>query len=102
MTIYPLIQRLKQRRLLHSKPGKDRRGTEHLVSTKLGHEAVRQWLMESRPNHLLLEDPLRTKVQSFELLSKEEQLECASSDHLRQLAPSPVARPDQRLVSPPD
>ena len=41
----------------------------------MGREAIRHWLMEIRPNHMLLEDPLRTKVQSFQLLSHDEQLE---------------------------
>ena len=31
--------------------------------------------MEIRSTHLLLDDPLRTKLQSFDLLSKDEQLE---------------------------
>jgi hypothetical protein len=31
--------------------------------------------MEVRPSHFLLDDPLRTKVQSFDLLSKEEQID---------------------------
>jgi len=35
-------------------------------------DAVRRWVMDIRASHLLLEDPLRTKVQSFELLSGEE------------------------------
>lgn len=74
--IYPLIKRLKQRKLLRAKPVDDRRGTEKLGVTSLGREAVRAWLREIRPNHLLLEDPLRTKVQSFQLLSDQEQLQC--------------------------
>jgi hypothetical protein len=31
--------------------------------------------LDIRPNHILLEDPLRTKLQSFDLLSRDEQLE---------------------------
>ena len=31
--------------------------------------------MEIRPTHILLEDPLRTKLQSFDLLSRDQQLE---------------------------
>lgn len=73
--IYPLIRRLKQKRLLRTEPVKDLRGTEKLAVTTLGREAVRRWVLEIRPNHLLLEDPLRTKVQSFELLSEDEQFE---------------------------
>lgn len=73
--IYPLIKRLQQKRLLRAKGVEDARGTEKLAVTPLGREAVRCWVLDIRPNHLLLEDPLRTKVQSFELLSDEEQLE---------------------------
>lgn len=77
--IYPLIKRLKERRLLRSGRVEDLRGTEKLAVTALGREAVRRWVLEIRPNHLLLEDPLRTKVQSFGLLSDEEQLEWIAS-----------------------
>ena len=73
--IYPLIKRLKQKQLLRAERVEDLRGTEKLAVTTLGREAVRCWVFDIRPNHLLLEDPLRTKVQSFELLSFEEQLE---------------------------
>ena len=31
--------------------------------------------MEIKPTHMLLDDPLRTKLQSFDLLSRDEQLE---------------------------
>ena len=73
--IYPLIKRLKHKQLLRAERVEDLRGTENLAVTTLGREAVRSWVRDIRPNHLLLEDPLRTKVQSFELLSAHEQLE---------------------------
>ena len=74
--IYPLIHRLERRGLLVKTPVPgDRRGTEELHCTETGREAVRQWVKEIRPSHLLLEDPLRTKVQAFDLLSRDEQLE---------------------------
>src|ERR1044071_1630985 len=53
--IYPLIRRLVERGLQ-------------------GKKAVREWVTQIRPTHLLLDDPLRTKVQSFGLLSREEQI----------------------------
>ena len=74
--IYPLIRRLKQRGLLATQTvSGDARGTERLACTPAGRAAVRDWVKQHRPNHLLLEDPLRTKVQSFDLLSREERLE---------------------------
>ena len=73
--IYPLIRRLKQRGLLKSEAvAGDARGTEQLKSTRKGRNAVRRWVKEIRPDHLLLEDPLRTKLQSFDLLDVEEKL----------------------------
>lgn len=83
--IYPLIKRLSDRGLLvkEAVPG-DARGTEQLRCTPRGEQAVRGWVMEIRPAHLLLEDPLRTKVQSFNLLSEAERIEwvLAAKDQL--------------------
>lgn len=74
--IYPLMKRLEERGLLRKRQVRgDSRGTELLECTKKGTQAVRDWVMEIRPAHLLLDDPLRTKTQSFDLLSKEEKLE---------------------------
>lgn len=77
--IYPLIHRLKNRALIKATGvAGDARGTEKLECTSRGREAVRRWIKEMRPAHLLLEDPLRTKVQSFDLLTREERLEWIS------------------------
>jgi len=74
--IYPLIRRLKERELIVAHPvSGDGRGSERLESTRRGREAVRAWVKHIRATHLLLEDPLRTMVQSFDLLSRDEQLE---------------------------
>ena len=73
--IYPLIRRLRERGLIASTPvDGDARGTEQLSCTDRGRAAVRDWVKEVRPTHLLLEDPLRTKVQSFDLLSRDERI----------------------------
>lgn len=73
--IYPLIRRLIERGLLaRAAVANDARGTEQLSCTELGQEAVRGWVKRFQPAHLLLEDPLRTKVQSFDLLTHEERL----------------------------
>lgn len=74
--IYPLIRRLAERGLLLKQVVEgDARGTEQLSCTVAGEEAVRAWVKEIRPGHLLLEDPLRTKVQSFDLLTERERIE---------------------------
>jgi DNA-binding PadR family transcriptional regulator len=74
--IYPLIKRLVQRGLIEAarQPGVAKK-VELLSCTEAGVEAARNWVKSSRDSHLLLEDPLRTKVQSFDLLSFEERVE---------------------------
>jgi len=73
--IYPLIRRLRDRGLIKSSQVQgDGRGSEQLSSTNLGRDAARRWVSDIRESHLLLEDPLRTKVQSFGLLSRDQQL----------------------------
>lgn len=73
--IYPLVRRLKQRGLLTAEPvADDGRGAEELACTPAGRQAVRNWVMQIKPDHFLLDDPLRTKMQSFDLLSRDEKL----------------------------
>ncbi|MES2442418.1 MAG: helix-turn-helix transcriptional regulator [Pseudomonadota bacterium] len=73
--IYPIIRRLIERGLLEKAAvAGDARGTEQLSCTDAGRVAVRGWVMQLRPSHLVLEDPLRTKVQSFDLLSRDERV----------------------------
>ena len=74
--IYPLARRLEARGLLKARAIKgDSRGSEQLTSTAAGKKAVQSWIMDIRAHHVLLDDPLRTKVQSFDLLSKDQQIE---------------------------
>lgn len=74
--IYPLIRRLRERGLLAAQAVRgDARGTERLVCTDAGREVIRCWAKQIRPTHLLLEDPLRTKVQSFDLFTRDEQIQ---------------------------
>ncbi len=77
--IYPLIRRLKDKRLIQAAKTEDNRGTESLAVTRMGDQAVRQWVLEMRSSHMLLEDPLRTKVQAFDMLSVDEQIEWVES-----------------------
>ena len=78
-TVYPSVKRLKAEGLIQARkvPG-DRRGTETLELTKEGHEALRHWILDPRATDLLPEDALRTKVQSFDLLTREERIQWAS------------------------
>jgi DNA-binding PadR family transcriptional regulator len=73
--LYPLIRRLRERGLVAAAPPAGGRKAEHLSCTPRGREAVRRWVRVIRETHLLLEDPLRTKVQSFDLLTRDEQIE---------------------------
>lgn len=74
--LYPLIRRLRGLGLLEARPVEgDARGTDLLVCTDAGREAIRNWMLRSKPGRALLDDPLRTMVQSFDLLSREEQLD---------------------------
>lgn len=73
--VYPLIRRLKERKLLAAESAQDRRSKEYLVCTELGELAVKQWVNDVEISHILVNDPLRTKIISFGLLGKEEQLD---------------------------
>jgi DNA-binding PadR family transcriptional regulator len=73
--IYPIIHRLRELGLVRTRLVKgDARGTEQLTCTKAGEKAIKGWVLETRPTHLLLDDPLRTKVQSFGLLTPDERV----------------------------
>ncbi len=82
--LYPLIQRLKGRGLLRAEevPG-DLRGTQRYACTEAGEQVLRKWITSLRPEHDLLHDPLRKKLQAFDLLSKQEQLEWLCSARSR-------------------
>lgn len=73
--IYPIIARLEARGLLEKRQvAGDGRGTEAISCTAAGEEALREWVMRSDPGHLLTDDPLRMKVQTFDVLSNHERL----------------------------
>lgn len=73
--IYPMLRRLKERGLISARALDDARNSEMLRCTARGRQAVRAWARDIRPSYLLPEDPLRTMLQSFDLLSKQEQEE---------------------------
>jgi DNA-binding PadR family transcriptional regulator len=74
--VYPAIARLRERGLLTAKPvAGDRRGTEDLSLTRKGQGAVRRWVRDLDPAHIVLDDPLRTRILSFNVLTRSEKLE---------------------------
>lgn len=73
-SLYPLIRRMKQRGLLAARRvSGDGRNAELLNCTDAGREAVRDWVLQVRPSHILPDDPLRTKIISFGLLDPAQQ-----------------------------
>ena len=74
--LYPAIRRLKARDLVHAqKIAGDGRNSEELVVTDAGYRAVKEWALRIDDSHILLDDPLRSRVVSFDLLSRNQQLE---------------------------
>lgn len=73
--LYPLIERMIGRGLLRgTEVPNDRRGTHLYSCTDAGRTALRNWVRAFRPEHELLPDPLRRKLQALELLAPDEQL----------------------------
>lgn len=73
--LYPLLRRLEEQGLLsHQEVPGDQRRTQLYSCTEEGREALRRWARSIRPEHELLHDPLRKKLQAFELLGADEQL----------------------------
>lgn len=79
-TIYPLVERLKERGFLKSTALRDgRRGGETLSVTARGMEAIRDWLIDIRDEHILVYDPLRARVPALQFLTHEERVEWVAS-----------------------
>lgn len=77
--LYPAIRRLKSRGFLSSKKVLgDGRNAEELSATSSGRAAARQWAKNIDPSHIVLDDPIRTRLFSLDLLTREEQLEWAA------------------------
>jgi DNA-binding PadR family transcriptional regulator len=74
--LYPAIRRLRDRNLLRaSKVAGDGRKAEELSITDDGRAAVHAWVKEIDQSHVILDDPLRTRMLSLEMLTKKERLE---------------------------
>ncbi|MFN3944310.1 MAG: PadR family transcriptional regulator [Allosphingosinicella sp.] len=73
--LYPLLYRLQERGLLGSEAvARDQRGTQLFTCAPAGEAALRNWTRSIRADHDLLHDPLRKKVQAFELLDQAERI----------------------------
>lgn len=74
--VYPIIRRLKERGfVVGERVTADKRGTEALKCTSSGLGALKRWVRAVQPGFTLLADPLRTRILSLDLLSRDEQLE---------------------------
>lgn len=74
--LYPMIRRLERSGMLAGEEvAGDQRGTQRFVCTEAGRAALRDWVGSVRAEHELLHDPLRKKMQAFDLLTRGEQLE---------------------------
>jgi DNA-binding PadR family transcriptional regulator len=73
--LYPAIRRLKAKGLISGQSvGGDGRNVEELSATPEGKAAAAAWVLEIRDDHINLEDPLRTRMLSFDLLTKEQRI----------------------------
>lgn len=73
--VYPTIKRLAKAGLVESVAVEgDARGTATWTCTDKGQEALRNWVLDIKSSHLLMDDPLRTKLMSFDLLTQEERI----------------------------
>jgi len=74
--LYPAIKRLRERGLIEGrKVAGDGRGAEALSVTDAGRDMVRSWTRAIDAKHITLDDPLRTRILSFDMLSRDERLE---------------------------
>lgn len=74
--IYPMIRRFNKAGLIEgSYVEGDGRGTEVWSCTEKGLEALRHWSRQILDAHLLIEDPLRIRVMTFDLLTEKERFD---------------------------
>lgn len=73
--VYKTVRNLKLRGLIAVEPIKDdARNAEMLSTTARGLDMLRAWTRGLRPEHTLIMDPLRTRVLSLDLLSRDEKI----------------------------
>jgi len=73
--LYPAIRRLKAKELVSSEVvSGDGRNVEELSSTEEGRQAAAAWVLAIGGQHISLDDPLRTRILSFDLLTPEQRI----------------------------
>jgi DNA-binding PadR family transcriptional regulator len=73
--LYPAIRRLKAKGLvIGQQVSGDRRNVEELSATEEGVQAAAAWVLAIGGDHINLDDPLRTRMLSFDLLTKEQRI----------------------------
>lgn len=74
--LYPAIRRLRERQLIGGvKVAGDGRNAEELCLTEAGLEALRLWVKDIDLTHVVLDDPLRTRMLSLDALGKGDRLQ---------------------------
>ena len=78
--IYPIVERLKARGFIEAtRLARKGAGAEKLTVTPKGLEAIRAWISDIRAEHILVYDPLRSRIPALQFLSPEERLEWLTS-----------------------
>jgi DNA-binding PadR family transcriptional regulator len=78
--LYPAIRRLRDRQLIKAaRVGGDGRKAEELQVTDQGMDAIRRWVVDIDLGHVVLDDPLRTRMLSLHTLSKSDRMEWIAS-----------------------
>ena len=73
--LYPAIRRLKAKGLVVAEQvSGDGRNVEELSPTEEGVQAAAAWVIDISGDHISLDDPLRTRMLSFDLLTKEQRI----------------------------
>lgn len=73
--VYKMVRRLVDQGLLGAESiPDDARNSEVLRCTDLGLDMLRAWVMDVKPIHTLVYDPLRTRLLSLDLLSRDERI----------------------------
>lgn len=73
-SLYPLIGRMIDRGFVEAETGTNRRASEMLKLTPLGHAALAQWIGGTGPQHSFAHDPLLVRVLSLGDVPREERI----------------------------
>ena len=73
--VYPALKRLEAKGLVSFSKDADGRDVTEVTATPAGREAVLLWIRKLDDSLVVIDDPLRTRLLSFDLLSHEQRLE---------------------------